>query len=204
MHVVVQQAMGEMSAKVESGPAVAPGIERTLALLAQQPPRAEILEPFIQAARNVLAEELGVEVTAGKLALASGAATTLDVTVVIGITGRLTGIAVYGMPSSMAMAIVGKMLGSPVTELDEMTLSGIAEMGNVITGHATTLLSGTGLVCDISPPVLLLGAGSRLSTVSIQRLVIPLTTEFGTLQAQVAIKMTGAKAVSLDQSLQAG
>src|SRR5688500_2948476 len=80
LDVVVQQAMGEMSAKMESGPAVSPGIERTLAMLAQQPPRAEILEPFVQAARDVLAEELGVEVTARKLALASGAATTLDVT----------------------------------------------------------------------------------------------------------------------------
>jgi chemotaxis protein CheX len=187
--------MGEGLAIMESGPAVSPGIERTLAMLAQQAPRAEILEPFVQAARDVLAQELGMDVTPGKLALATGAATTLDVTVVIGITGRLTGIAVYGMPSSMALAVVGKMLGAPVTELDDMALSGIAELGNVITGHATTLLAGLGLVCDISPPVLLLGAGSRLSTVSIQRLVIPLTTEIGTMQAQVAIKVTGAKTV---------
>src|SRR5262245_14699797 len=110
--------MGDMSAKVESGPAVSPGIERTLAMLAQQQPRAEILEPFVQAARDVLAEELGVPVAPGKLALAAGAATTLDVSVVIGITGRLTGIAVYGMPTSMAMAVVGRMLGAPVAELD--------------------------------------------------------------------------------------
>ena len=178
-----------------TNPAVSPGIERTLAMLAKQTPRADILEPFVEAARDVLAEELGMDVTPGKLALASGAATTLDVTVVIGITGRLTGIAVYGMPSSMAMEIVGRMLGSQVTELDDMTLSGIAELGNVITGHATTLLSGLGLVCDISPPILLLGAGSRLSTMSIQRLVIPLNTEIGTMQAQVAIKVTGAKTV---------
>lgn len=189
------QAMGERSANMESGPAVSPGIERTLSMLAQQAPRADILEPFVEAAREVLAQELGIEVTPGKLALATGAATTLDVTVVIGITGRLTGIAVYGMPSAMALGVVGRMLGTPVTALDEMALSGIAELGNVITGHATTLLAGLGLVCDISPPILLLGAGSRLSTVSIQRLVIPLATDIGTLQAQVAIKVTGAKTI---------
>ena len=50
-----------------------------------------------------------------------------------------------------------------------------------------------GLVCDISPPMLLMGAGSRLSTMSIQRLMIPLATPIGTMQAQVAIKVTGAK-----------
>jgi chemotaxis protein CheX len=181
--------MGETSAAVESRPAVSPAIERTLALLAQQAPRAQFLEPFVEAARAVLTEELGIEVTPGKLALAAGAATTLDVTVVIGITGRLTGFAVYGMSTAMATAILSKMLDTRVTELDDVALSGIAELGNVITGRATTLLA------DIAPPILLLGAGSRLSTVSIQRLVIPLNTEFGTMHAQVAIKVTAAKTV---------
>jgi chemotaxis protein CheX len=195
VETVAHQATGETSATVASRPAVSPAIERTLALLAQQAPRAQFLEPFVEAARDVLTEELGMEVTHGKLALATGAATTLDVTVVIGITGRLTGIAVYGMPGSMAMAIVERMLGSPVSDLDEMALSGIAELSNVITGRATTLLSGMGLYCDIAPPILLLGAGSRLSTVSIQRLVIPLNTDIGTMQAQVAVKVTAAKTV---------
>jgi chemotaxis protein CheX len=193
--VAVSGTWSEKSGITKNRPAVAPGIERTLAMLAHQMPRADILEPFVQAARDVLAEELGSDVTPGKLALAAGAATTLDVTVVIGITGRLTGIALYGMSDEMALAIVGRMMGSPVDELDDMALSGIAELGNVITGHATSLLAGMDLVCAVSPPVLLMGAGSRLSTMSIQRLVIPLVTELGTLQAQVAIKITGAKTI---------
>ena len=127
---------------------VSPGIERVLAMLAQQAPRADILEPFVVAAREVPAQELGMDVTPGKLSLASGAAPTLEVTVVMGITG-----------------------------------------------HATTLLAGLGLTCEVSAPMLLVGAGSRLSTASIKRLVIPLGTEVGTMQAQVAIKVTGAKTV---------
>ena len=196
--MAVSEARGERSGNMEHGSAVSPGIERALAMLAQQAPRADILEPFVEAARDVLAQELGTEVTPGKLALANGAATTLDVTVVIGITGRLTGIAVYGMPAEMAKAVVGKMMGEQVDELDDLALSGIAEMGNVITGHATNLLAGMGLVCDISPPMLLLGAGSRLSTSNIQRLVIPLATQYGTMQAQVAIKVTGAKTIKTE------
>ena len=185
--------MSVRSTIAESGPVVSPGIERTLAMLAQQAPRADILEPFVEAAREVLAQELEMDVTTGKLSLASGAATTLDVTVVIGITGRLTGIAVYGMSGEMALALVRKMRGQPVTKLDDAALTGIAELGNVITGHAATLLSGMGLSCELSAPMLLVGAGSCLSTASIKRLVIPLSTEVGTMQAQVAIKVTSAK-----------
>ncbi|MGE3270656.1 MAG: chemotaxis protein CheX [Chloroflexota bacterium] len=172
---------------------MAPGIERVLSMLAQQAPRADVLEPFVQAARDVVAQECGSEVVPGKLTITNAADTTLEVTVVIGITGRLTGIAVYGMSEEMAMAIVGKMLGSPVDELDDMAISGIAELANVITGHASTLLTGMGLHCDISTPTVLLGAGSRLSTGKIMRLVMPLNTDLGVLHTQVAVKVTGAK-----------
>ncbi len=189
----VMQATGERSAIMESVPAVSPGIERVLTMLAQQPPRADILEPFVQAARDVIAQECGSDVVPGKLSITNAIDTTLDVTVVIGITGRLTGIAVYGMSEEMAMGIVGKMMGGPIDELDDMAISGIAEMANVITGHATTLLTAMGLHCDISTPTVILGAGTRLSTGKIQRLVMPLQTDLGVLQAQVAVKVTSAK-----------
>lgn len=50
------------------------------------------------------------------------------------------------------------------------------------------LLQELGITVDIAPPVLLTGAGSRVSTAGIQRLVVPLVTEVGPLEAQLAIK----------------
>lgn len=182
-----------MSGVLEDGPAVPLAIERVLAMLASQRPRAEILEPFVEAARDVMASELGSEVVSGKLSIATGAATTLDVTAVVGITGQLTGIAIYGMPESLAMSIVNQMMGSPMEELDDLALSGIAELANVITGRASTLLSGISIYTKAAPPIVLVGAGSRLSTANIHRLVVPLESEFGTLEAQLAIKLTSAK-----------
>jgi len=186
------ESMPEVAAR---GPAVSPGIERVLTLLAHQPPRADILEPFVEAARDVIAAELGTEVAPGKLAVARGAATTRDVTVLIGITGRLTGIVTYGMSDEMALTIVGKLMGAPVAELDEMVLSGVAELGNVIAGRATTLLVGMGLHTMITPPILLVGGGSRLTVANIPRLMVPLNTDLGTVESQLAVKVTGAKTV---------
>ncbi|HZR97051.1 MAG TPA: chemotaxis protein CheX, partial [Chloroflexota bacterium] len=122
------------------------------------------------------------------LRLEAGSHTTQEVTAIVGITGQLTGLAVYGMSREMAVAVVGQLMGAPVEELDDLALSGVGELGNVITGRAATLLAEQGIRADIAPPVLLVGAGSRVSTAGIQRLVVPLVTPFGTLEAQLAIK----------------
>jgi chemotaxis protein CheX len=167
---------------------VAPEIEQALTSPPRTVPRAEHLEPFVAAARDVLEQELGCEVQAGQLALANGTCTTQEVTAIIGIVGQLTGMAMYGMSEATALAMVGQLMGAPVEQLDDLAMSGIGEMANVITGSAITMLGQLGLEVDIAPPVLLQGAGSRMSTSGIQRLVVPLVTPFGTVDAQLAIK----------------
>lgn len=173
---------------METKTVVAPEIESALMESPPGIPKAEHLEPFVAAARDVLEQELASEVQPGRLALTNGATTTHEVTAIIGITGQLTGMAMYGMSEATALAIVSQLMGAPCTELDELVLSGIGELANVITGCATTLLAQIGITVDIAPPVLLTGAGSRVSTAGIQRLVVPLTTPAGTVEAQLAIK----------------
>lgn len=116
--------------------AVSPEIESALLAQPRRVPRADVLEPFVTAARDVLEQELGSDVTPGKLALEHGTCTTQEVTAIIGITGRLTGLALYGMSEHTALAIVSRLMGEPVEELDGLALSGIGELGNVITGRA--------------------------------------------------------------------
>lgn len=160
-------------------------------LLRQPPvgvPRVEYLDPFLEAARQVLTQELGTPVSRGNVVLENGSCTTQEITAIVGVTGRLTGLVFYGMSTATALNVVGRLLGQPVTELDDLALSGIAELGNVITGRAATLLANRGLEADIAPPVLLVGAGSRVSTAGIQRIVVPFLTELGTVEAQLAIK----------------
>ncbi|HEY7065180.1 MAG TPA: chemotaxis protein CheX [Chloroflexota bacterium] len=154
-------------------------------------PRAEHLEPFLTGAREVLETDPGGTVERGALRLEAGSHTTQDVTAIVAITGALTGLAVYGMSRATALALVGQLMGEPVAELDDVALSGIGELGNVITGRAATLLAKQGIVAEITPPVLLVGVGSRVSTAGIRRLVVPLVASVGTLEAQLAIKGQG-------------
>lgn len=168
--------------------AVFPEIEQILLRSSKTTPRAEHMEPFVAAARDVLEQELKTGVRPGKLGLANGSRTTHDVTAIVGITGELTGIAIYGMSAETAKAAVGQMLGSPVDELDELALSGIGELGNMITGNATSQLATAGLRVNITPPALLTGTNSRIVSTGIRRLVVPLHTSLGVIEAQIMVR----------------
>lgn len=68
-------------------------------------------------------------------------------------------------------------MGETITELDLLATSGIAELGNVLTGRATIKLSEIGLQTDISPPTVIVGAGITVSTLDFPRLVVPIRFE---------------------------
>ena len=156
--------------------------------------RAEIINPFLQAASEVLESELGSPPQRGPIGLQRSAYTSNEVTAVVAVTGEVAGMVLFAMTESTARAMVSKMMGQDFPELDALAQSGIAEIGNVITGRASCLLSEAGFTSDLAPPMLIVGRGSMISTLDVQRLVIPMETEFGQVEIQVALKLTSVGA----------
>jgi chemotaxis protein CheX len=156
--------------------------------------RAEIINPFLQAASEVLESELGSPPQRGAIGLQRSAYTSNEVTAVVAVTGEVAGMVLFAMTESTARAMVSKMMGQDFPELDALAQSGIAEIGNVITGRASSLLSEAGFTSDLAPPMLIVGRGSMISTLDVQRLVIPMETEFGQVEIQVALKLTSVGA----------
>jgi len=148
----------------------------------------EFLNPFISAAVEVLEKEVNTESERGEIHLQRSAYTTSEVTTLLSIVGEVQGMVLYGMPTSMALALVSEMLGQEFHEFDDLAQSGIGELGNVITGRASTKLSANGYAANLSPPTLIIGKGLQVSTLDFQRLVIPLTTKYGTLEIQLALR----------------
>ncbi len=150
--------------------------------------RVEFVNPFIEAATNVLQAEVQQKISRGNMSLHTSATTTLDVTAIVAVTGKIHGIVMYGMSTETAKAMVSIMLGQEFEELNDLAISGIAELGNVITGTASIFLEKAGYPSKLAPPVVIVGSGSKISTLDIQRLVVPLTAEVGVIEVQVAIK----------------
>jgi chemotaxis protein CheX len=150
--------------------------------------KVEFVNPFIQAASDVLDSELGGESERGQIRVARSAVTTDEVTTLVGVTGGVTGLVMISMSQATAMGLVSKMMGTPCVEFDALAQSGIGELGNVITGRAGVLLSEAGYASNITPPALVIGKGTMISTLDLNRLIFPLQTEVGQLEIQVVLK----------------
>jgi chemotaxis protein CheX len=150
--------------------------------------RVHLVNCYVGAAANVLAQETGEPVNRGGVELRQDPYTSEEVTAMVGVSGSLAGSFYLSMAESTARSLVSKMLGQPTETFDGLAQSGIAEMANVIAGAAGVALAESGLPTEITPPLLLVGAGARLSSVEIQRLVVPLTTSCGQINVHVALR----------------
>lgn len=149
----------------------------------------DFIHPFIDAAREVISKETGGNVVPGKLSLKKSCGQTNELAVLVGITGQLQGTVILMMPPLTAFSIVEHMIGEPCHELDDMVRSAIAEMTNVISGHAATRLAENGRETSVSPPTVFCGVHpDQLSTLNIPLVSVPMETGCGQLELQVALR----------------
>jgi chemotaxis protein CheX len=92
------------------------------------------------------------------------------------------------MSEATALAIVGQMMGQKFGDLDALARSGVGELGNVISGRAGVLLERAGIRTDIAPPMLIVGRGGVMSSLDITRLSVPLKTQAGDIDLQIALR----------------
>jgi len=149
---------------------------------------AKLINAFIDAAAEVLALETGGTISRGQVTMQESQYATSDVNVHLAIVGRLEGAVLFAMSSEAALKIVSGMIGQKMEVLDDLAQSGIAELGNVISGRAGTLLAEMGYQIKISVPTLVMGKGATISILDYRRLVVPVTCDYGDIHVHVALR----------------
>lgn len=151
--------------------------------------KVEYVTPFVSAAISVMEVLLGKSPERGNLSARPQLFTTMQVNVVCGITGPIEGQVIYGMSAATAEKIASTMLGQAVVTFDALAASAIAELGNMVCGHAVQGLSQTGFTCDITPPTIIRGTNIRVSTYETPTLVVPLTIpDAGSFEINISLK----------------
>lgn len=152
--------------------------------------KAEYVKPFVQAAHRVLKQELGMEPERGELRLENTYYTTKDITVLIGVTGDVEGTVLYGTSENVAKELVHNITGEQRPRFDEICESAVAEIGNMISGHAGALFEELGLSFNITPPNLILNRGTLIANAATKRLIIPIKLGFGEIEIAVSLRET--------------
>lgn len=135
----------------------------------------EYINPFIEASQVVLKQIASIDVKLGKVYLKIAPYKSEDILIVIGLTGKIRGQAVFSMSRQFGLKLASiMMMGMEVTELDDMSRSAISEMANMIMGNAATIFFNRGINIDITPPSLFMGENMMITPNKMQTISIPL------------------------------
>jgi chemotaxis protein CheX len=126
--------------------------------------QAKFVNPFLASSVMVLEQLIQIKPQVGKLKLEDVSMAADHIWLKIGLIGQMKGDIVFGFPNQVALKIVSGMMGGfEVTQFDEMTQSAIGELGNMISGNASTMLYNDGIHIDITPPNLISGGEAGYS-----------------------------------------
>lgn len=149
---------------------------------------ANYINPFLMAATSIIKEICQIDMKVGKPYIKETAFAGDSIIIMVGVTGEMRGQVIIALSYVKALEIASKMMmGMPVTELDDMSISAISELGNMIMGNAATILSTQGIGIDITPPSVCRG-NIVISQSYTKNICIPLSGEDITIELDVAVK----------------
>lgn len=135
----------------------------------------EYINPFIEASQTVLKQIASLDAKLGKVYLKTSPYRSEDIIIMIGLTGKIRGQAIFSMSRELSMKIASSMMmGMQVTEFDEISKSAISELANMIMGNTATLLYNRGTNIEITPPSLLMGENLQITPSKMKTICVPL------------------------------
>lgn len=135
----------------------------------------EYINPFIEASQTVLKQVANIDAKLGKVYLRSSPYQGEAILIIVGITGKMRGQAIFTMSKPSAFRIASAMMcGMPVDELNEISKSALSELTNMILGNTATLLYNKGIGIEITPPSLLLGENLQITQPKMKTICVPL------------------------------
>jgi chemotaxis protein CheX len=151
------------------------------------PMEVQYINPFLDSAKLVLEQIIQVSPDRGALEIREVSFVDKSIWIKIGVTGEAKGHVLFGFHEDVALKLVSAMMGGfTVTQMDEMSKSAISELGNMISGNASTILYNQGVMIDITPPQVI--SNPNQFSFSGKALTVPLELgEIGQIDIQVLI-----------------
>ena len=152
--------------------------------------RVEYINPFVEAAFNVLKEVLQTDVKRGDLYLKSTTMQIQGVAALVGLAGDVEGRVLFDMTKATALYVASGMNGETMTVLDDMVKATITELANMITAQAVTKLHDLGFKFDLTPPALFTGDNMEITNnLEVEALIVPMALGPGGKDGKIEINV---------------
>jgi chemotaxis protein CheX len=144
--------------------------------------KAEFINPFLNAAKNVLETMCQTQVTAKKPTLKDNSLTYGEITGIIGmVSDEIAGCMILSFSEKCILHIVANMLmEKPKEKVDEEIVDAVGELTNMICGGAKAQLAKLDYKFNLATPTMVVGKNVEISYYSdAPTIVIPFSTEYG-------------------------
>ena len=143
------------------------------------------INPFLKALQYVMQMVFGIQPEFGKVYLKK--APFQGYTVNLKVNGEVDGVFALVMNGNTAKKIVTKMLGQEIEQMNDMAISAISELGNMIIENACTLYYQKGLHINIFTPEVVVGETEDFKKPAVICVPIQLNNELGNLNVAIAM-----------------
>ena len=149
----------------------------------------KLVNPFIHATINVLETMAMTKAKAGKPFLKKDKTASGDVTGVIGLTGEAKGTISVSFNETSILAIVTKMFGEDMTELNDEIKDAVGEITNMISGQARQKLETEGRLIKAAIPSVIMGKNHTITHITSAAIIaIPFKTAEGTFSIEICLE----------------
>jgi chemotaxis protein CheX len=151
---------------------------------------SRISRVFSQSVSEVFADSLGLEVVLKEVFVDEAPAESLEVTVIIGLTGDIEGNVFYTFsPGAARVMLEYSGLGYSGEVVDDgLKSSLLCEISNMISGLATVGFEKYKKGCRLTPPAIIQGSAVRMSTLNSGRIVVLFEVKSHPFVLHIAIK----------------
>lgn len=148
--------------------------------------KMELIQPFINAADAVLAQNLNCQTRLGHFTMEESAYQRKGVAAVVTVVGDIEGRVIFDVEPATATRMASVMAGTDRQESQELVRETICELANQVIGNAITTLNDQGFRFKVHPPRVHEGEGLK-SSEDTEALVMCFDTDSGKVFMNIAM-----------------
>lgn len=144
------------------------------------------INPFLSATMSVFSKMLGCTLTRGQPYVKSKVQPDLDISGIIGLSGKAKGTVVLSLCRNAALRVTEVMLGERPDSCNDDVADAVGELANIIAGSAKAQLEH--LALSVSLPSIITGKGHCVEFPrNVAHFCIPFTCDWGEISVEVGL-----------------